>query len=78
LPEGYIGDEGAEKLARVLIRNKNISLIDLKGNSISGKGFVKIFEALKTNFNLKSLNLEWNRLGGGSDLTGMEALCSFL
>ena len=69
----YIGDEGASALCKVLIRHKNISLIDLKGNNITSHGFISIFEALKTNFHLKTLIIEWNKLGG-QDLTGLESL----
>ena len=61
----YIGDEGASVLCKVLIRHKNISLIDLKGNNITSHGFISIFEALKTNFHLKTLIIEW---------TGLESL----
>jgi Ran GTPase-activating protein (RanGAP) involved in mRNA processing and transport len=73
----YIGDEGAAKVARVLAHSKNVSIVELKGNNIGPSGFEAIFEALKTNFNLRSLNLEWNKLGG-ADLRGLEALYSLM
>lgn len=52
-------------------------MIDLKGNNISAIGFVEIFNALRTNYSLKSLNLEWNRLGV-PDISGFEALYSLI
>lgn len=64
LQEQYLGDEGAVQLARILQKYKNIALIDLKGNNIGPKGFVALFEVLKSNFHLRSLCLEWNKLGG--------------
>ncbi|KRX01579.1 hypothetical protein PPERSA_01482 [Pseudocohnilembus persalinus] len=77
LQEMYINDEGAEKLAQILVKYKNINYIELKGNNISGQGFVPIFEALKSNFQIRVLGLQWNRLGG-ADLTGLESLYSLL
>ncbi|KAL4476153.1 hypothetical protein ABPG74_009886 [Tetrahymena malaccensis] len=72
IPEMYIGDEGALQLAAFLKGQTSISMIDLKGNNIGPNGFIEIFNSLRQNFQLKSLNLEWNRLG--TDIAGLESL----
>ncbi len=69
----YIGDEGVAKVARVLANSKNVSIVELKGNNIGPIDFEAIFEALKINFNLSSLNIEWNKLGG-ADLCSLDVL----
>ena len=52
-------------------------MIDLKGNNISSKGFIEIFNSLRNNYQLKSLNIEWNRLGC-PDISGVESLHAYL
>jgi hypothetical protein len=54
----YIGNEGVAKIARILAKSKNVSLVELKGNNIGPSGFEAIIEALKIYFNLSSLNIE--------------------
>ena len=71
-----IGDEGCFILAPFLNKNNAISVLELKGNNITGNGFIEIFQALRNNFKLKVLDLEWNFLG--DNINGIEALTSFL
>lgn len=43
----YIGDEGAIELAAFIRGQPNISMIDLKGNNISPRGFIELFNSLR-------------------------------
>jgi len=46
----YIGDDGAMELAAFLRGQQNITMIDLKGNNITSRGFVEIFNSLRNNY----------------------------
>jgi Ran GTPase-activating protein (RanGAP) involved in mRNA processing and transport len=58
-----IGDQGAERIADALKRNKSISTIDLGGNNISAKGTSDIASALKENSTITTLEFSYNPIG---------------
>lgn len=75
LSDRFIGDEGAIKLAAFLDEQRHFASLELRGNNLTSTGFAKICESLKKCSNLRSLHLEWNSIGAGSN-DGIQALLS--
>lgn len=59
---GYIGDAGAEALAKALITNKCLTSLNLRGNRIGDLGCQHFAEMLCKNRTLQKLNLDGNRV----------------
>nr|XP_033770986.1 NLR family CARD domain-containing protein 3 isoform X2 [Geotrypetes seraphini] len=60
LAENQIGNKGAKALARSLMVNRSLAMLDLRSNSIGSKGAKALADALKINQVLLSLNLQNN------------------
>ncbi len=64
LNNDLISDETISKhLIPFLSKHFHFKIIELKGNNLSPKNFVKIAKVLIEQKSLEYLNLEWNRLG---------------
>jgi Ran GTPase-activating protein (RanGAP) involved in mRNA processing and transport len=59
----FIGDQGAQELAKFLSDHRKVEVLEIKSNDISADGFKEIFNALTRNPNLKQLIIEYNNLG---------------
>jgi len=68
----FIGDEGAELLAKFLRENTQYEILEIRGNNISASGFTTICDALKSAKRIKTIAAEWNQIG--SDPSGLAAL----
>uniref|UniRef100_A0A8C8SRS5 NLR family CARD domain containing 3 n=1 Tax=Pelusios castaneus TaxID=367368 RepID=A0A8C8SRS5_9SAUR len=63
LAENQISNKGAKALARSLMVNRSLMVLDLRSNSIGPKGAKALADALKINQVLLSLNLQKNSIG---------------
>ena len=62
-----IGDEGCEVLSEFLMKNKEFSILEFKGNNISSKGLAIICESLKENEFVEEILGEWNLFGNSNE-----------
>jgi len=58
-----IGAKGAESLCSLLKNNKQIAMLDVKDNALSGEAFAHLIEGIQNAENLISLNLSQNNIG---------------
>ncbi|XP_029432650.1 NLR family CARD domain-containing protein 3 [Rhinatrema bivittatum] len=76
LAENQIGNKGAKALARSLMVNRSLTVLDLRSNSIGSKGAKALADALKINQILLSLNLQNNLIKEEGAKSIAEALLS--
>ncbi|KFQ30606.1 Protein NLRC3, partial [Mesitornis unicolor] len=62
LAENQISNKGAKALARSLMVNRSLTVLDLRSNSIGPTGAKALADALKKNQILLSLNLQYNTI----------------
>ncbi|NWU27105.1 NLRC3 protein, partial [Dyaphorophyia castanea] len=62
LAENQISNKGAKALARSLLVNRSLTVLDLRSNSIGATGAKALADALKKNQILLSLNLQHNSI----------------
>lgn len=78
LENNHLGPSFLESIAKTIKANKQLKLIDLEGNDLTGgndeSGIYDLFEALKTNDTLLSLNLNNTCLTENSGQIILEAL----
>jgi len=67
LKDCCIGDEGCHVLVTFMQKYTAITDIDLDGNSIGSEGLTALAQIIATSSTLRSLSLEWNKIGGSSD-----------
>ncbi|XP_069502967.1 NLR family CARD domain-containing protein 3 [Ambystoma mexicanum] len=60
LAENEIGNKGAKALARSLMVNRSIAVLNLHSNAIGSKGAAALADMLKINLTLRSLSLQNN------------------
>ncbi|XP_043945257.1 NLR family CARD domain-containing protein 3 [Protopterus annectens] len=63
LADNKIGNKGAKAVARSLLVNRSLRLLDMRNNCIGPKGAKALSDALKINQGLVSLNLQNNKIG---------------
>ena len=66
-----IGDASARQIAKVIRKNKSLTVLSLDDNMIRSPGCVKIFHELKRNKRLRSLSISNNNLCLGYQITGV-------
>ena len=67
LGENQIGDVGIEAIAEMLdVNSTGLKELRLLWNNITSKGGNKLADSLKSNSQLRVLDLSWNALGSGS------------
>ncbi|XP_072791701.1 NLR family CARD domain-containing protein 3 isoform X3 [Taeniopygia guttata] len=74
LAENQISNKGAKALARSLLVNRSLMVLDLRSNSIGPTGAKALADALKKNQILLSLNLQKNGIGAQGTRQMAEAL----
>nr|XP_030140603.3 NLR family CARD domain-containing protein 3 isoform X2 [Taeniopygia guttata] len=74
LAENQISNKGAKALARSLLVNRSLMVLDLRSNSIGPTGAKALADALKKNQILLSLNLQKNGIGAQGTRKIAEAL----
>ena len=62
ISHNMITDEVAEKIAIILSRNNKLTSLDLSSNFFRSKGFVKIFDGMKSIVCLRKLNVGYNQI----------------
>uniref|UniRef100_A0A8C3NA47 Uncharacterized protein n=1 Tax=Geospiza parvula TaxID=87175 RepID=A0A8C3NA47_GEOPR len=76
LAENQISNKGAKALARSLLVNRSLMVLDLRSNSIGPAGAKALADALKKNQILLSLNLQHNSIKEDGAASLAEALLS--
>lgn len=74
LSTNKIGDEGIEKLSKIIPFMDKLEYLNISMNQISSSGFIKIFESLKQAKSITELNASGNSLKD----SGMKGVASFL
>ncbi|CDW78421.1 UNKNOWN [Stylonychia lemnae] len=67
LDEFCIGDEGCQLLANFLNKYVTVTDLDLKGNNIGGAGITALAQVLRSNQQIKTIGLAWNKLGSSEN-----------